>query len=114
MIIVAGSRNDVHFPHLVRTAADSVFSRLKANHPRARLVVIGPMWDNSEPEPRIVEANRELALAAKAAGADYIDALSANWLGDPALIAADHLHPNDGGAQALAFNIDAALSRLGI
>lgn len=114
VIIIAGSRNDVHRPDLVRPAADDVFRRLKADHPQARLVVIGPMWDSSEPEPGIVEANIELAAAAKAAGADYVDALSANWLGDPALIAPDHLHPNDAGALVLASNIDAALSRLGI
>lgn len=114
LIIVAGSRNDVHRPDLVRSAADDVFRRLKANHPKARLVVIGPIWDNTEPAATIVEANSELAAAAKAAGADYVDALSANWLGDPSLISADLLHPNDAGAHALASNIDAALSSLGI
>lgn len=114
LIIVAGSRNDVHRPDLVRSAADDVFRRLKANHPQARLVVIGPIWDSTEPAPRIIDANSELAAAAKDAGADYIDALSANWLGDPTLIAADHLHPNNAGAQALAVKIDAALSALGI
>lgn len=114
LIIVAGSRNDVHRPDLVRAAADDVFRRLHANHPKARLVVIGPIWDSTVPAPRIVEANSELAAAAEAAGADYIDALSANWLGDPTLIAADLVHPNDAGARVLASNIDAALSKLGI
>jgi lysophospholipase L1-like esterase len=114
LIILAGSRNDIHRPDLVRAEATDVFNRLRERFPNVRLVVIGPMWDNTEPAPSIRVANSELAAAAKDAGATFIDALPGNWLGDPSLLAGDHMHPNDAGAAALAANISAALSKLGI
>ncbi|WP_164874145.1 SGNH/GDSL hydrolase family protein [Rhodococcus spongiicola] len=112
IIIVAGSRNDQTIPGDVEPIASAMFSDLKAKAPNATIVVIGPMWDSSEPSYAVEVANEGTRLAAEAAGLPFVDALELSWLDSPELIQDDSVHPTDDGQHVLAERIDAVVPAL--
>lgn len=114
IVVVTGSRNDVYNPEAVKDAATDLYAKLKVAAPEARVVVIGPIWDSTEPSSGAVAANEATKEAATEAGLPFVDALSENWLGVPALIQGDGVHPNDAGQQKLAERIGQKLNELGL
>ena len=101
IIVIAGSRNDERWPETVRGKAGEVYAYLAQQLPAAKIVVVGPMWDNREPSTGAQAANDAVREAAKVAGLPYTDALAENWLSDPSWIQDDNVHPNEAGQQAL-------------
>lgn len=111
LIIFAGSRNDVlSTADEVRAAAREAFTTARKRFPDARVIAVGPIWDNSDPIPAVEEINRGVARAAEAAGVEFIDALAANWLRDPSVIHPDGIHATDDGQQDLADGIAASIA----
>jgi acyl-CoA thioesterase-1 len=113
IIMFAGSRNDILFAaEDVRVAAEQAFEAARDRFPEARLIAIGPIWDSSEPSALVREINDAVAAAAAAREVEFIDALAANWLQDPAVIHFDGIHATDEGQQDLADGVEAAIANL--
>ncbi len=107
VVVVAGSRNDENSPpSQVEAAATALFTELKTKAPKAVVLVIGPIWDSSPPTGGARAANDATRRATESAGFTFVDALSANWLSDPALLQADRVHPTDAGQNVLTDRIN--------
>lgn len=114
VIIVAGSRNDTFTPDKVAPAAAALFAELKKVAPKAKIVVIGPIWDSTAPMPGVYAANEALRGAAADAGLAFVDALAENWLSSPSLVQGDQVHPNDAGQKVIAQRVGQKLKELGL
>lgn len=113
IIIFAGSRNDILFAaEDIRVAAERAFKVARDRFPNARVIAVGPIWDNSEPTAIVRAINDAVAAAAAARDVEFIDALAGNWLGDPSVIHFDGIHATDEGQQELADGVEAAISNL--
>lgn len=113
LIIFAGSRNDVwSTADEVRGAAREAFTTARDRFPEARVIAVGPIWDNSDPLPAAEAINAGVARAADAAGVEFIDALAANWLSNPSVIHPDGIHATDEGQRDLADGIAASIEDL--
>ncbi|MGO1608510.1 SGNH/GDSL hydrolase family protein, partial [Agrococcus casei] len=111
VIIISGGRNDVgQDPALVRQEALELFTQLTEQLPETSVLVLSPWWDASEPPFEFSQIVESIRSAAEEANVSYID--TGLPLTDPALIAADGVHPNDDGYAAIAEAVTAALSRL--
>lgn len=115
-LIVVGSRNDLHStPGLVYRAATHLYSTASAHCPDIRIVVVGPLWQNSAPPAPLLALRDALQDAATSSHATFIDPLSPAWL-DTGLqeIGPDGVHPNDGGHQAIAQHLETDLEANGL
>jgi hypothetical protein len=82
--IVFGSRNDVAAsPTDVGAAATRTFQAVLAAAPATELLVIGPSWSSSGAPAELTAVSAAVQQAARAAGATYVDPLTAGWFADP-------------------------------
>jgi len=90
------------------------FARLKSALPTTRFIVVEPFWyEDTRPQSLGVISGWVQEAAAKI-GAEYISNAS-HWIEHhPEWMAADGLHPNDAGYAHMAFEMDAALKKLGL
>ena len=108
LIVFFGSRNDGGIPlDELAMAVGDTYAKAKAASPKARLLVLGPLWPEVENLPpgglAVRDTVRDQALAA---GATFVDPLAEGWLDDPALMGPDGVHPNDAGHAYLAEKIE--------
>ena len=98
----------------IRAAITADFTKLKAELPDARFIVVEPFW-YTDSRPGSVEAIIGwVKAAAEAIDADYIPGAS-HWIeGHPEWMAEDGLHPNDDGYAEMARRMDAELTTLGL
>ncbi|MCU1405570.1 MAG: hydrolase family protein [Glaciihabitans sp.] len=88
--------------------------RLKLALPTSRFIVVEPFWYTDERPESVETIIGWVRDAAADIGADYIPGAS-HWIeGHSEWMAADGLHPNDGGYAAMAVEMDAALKVLGL
>ncbi len=117
LIIIVGSRNDAGAAAArITAAASAMFARLHAALPGARLVVIGPLAGSAPPAPGLLTDRDAVQVAARAAGATFIDPIAQGWFAGTSarLLAADGVHPTDAGHRREAALIAADLLRAGI
>lgn len=100
IVVVSGGRNDYQSADIT-AAAVSLFEKVRAAAPDARLVVISPIWDSTPVPGGFVSVTDEVRRAADTAGAEYID-VGQPLGGHPDMIEPDGLHPNDLGHRAIA------------
>lgn len=105
MVVVQGGHNDSGSPEAqVQAAARDVLSRLHAALPKAKIIVIGPIWPSGDvPQiERILEG--DLKQIATAAGARFVDPIADGWFsgGYAKLIGSDGTHPTDAGHARIA------------
>ncbi len=113
LIIFAGSRNDIVFsPAKVKAAAEQAFTIGRERFPDARLIAVGPIWDNSAPIDAVRAVNAAVSDAADASDVEFIDAVSGDFLDDPRVIHADGIHATDAGQQVLSDAIEASIQNL--
>ncbi|MEJ2866541.1 SGNH/GDSL hydrolase family protein [Actinomycetospora sp. OC33-EN08] len=118
LVVVEGSRNDIGLPvEAVRAAASHLYGELRTRLPGARIVVVGPFWDEKTSQKAYAWRDA-LAGAARAAGADFVDPMAERCFagaydGGP-LIGPDRVHPTDAGHARYAERLRAALDRLGV
>jgi lysophospholipase L1-like esterase len=126
VVLVVAGRNDAGFaqPQAVERAARSDLQELRERLPRARIVVVGPIWQ-STPVPMNVIATRNAVYSAAAtiAGVSWIDPIAERWFtgsviaGTPnasGFINPDGVHPNDAGHRHIEMLLFDDLYRLGI
>ncbi|RZT87894.1 lysophospholipase L1-like esterase [Pseudonocardia sediminis] len=114
VVVVEGSRNDASTPpEKVRGATDAVLRVLRTELPRARVLVVGPIWSSAGPPAPVTACRDAIRAAAAAASVTFADPLAEGWFADPAgLIGADGVHPTDRGHEVMADRIRAHLDRL--
>lgn len=113
VVLVVGSENDYGAdPGDVRDRAAELFRELRNTAPRARVVVIGPIWSGGSVPDDMWDIDAAVETEALFAGLDYVDTLGRGWLDDPAIIQDDGDHPTDEGQYLLAADIDSALSEV--
>jgi lysophospholipase L1-like esterase len=107
LVVFFGSRNDqgADLEMLAEKARDT-FDLARCLAPTARFLVIGPPWPNADVPGEIQQIRDVLNVAARAAGAAFVDPLGDRWfVGRPDLIGADGVHPTDAGHEYLADKI---------
>ncbi|MEV4232012.1 SGNH/GDSL hydrolase family protein [Streptomyces bobili] len=112
VVVVEGSRNDAG-PTKTRAAAVDSLRRLRAGLPRARILVIGPIYSHPRPigSHPIDEA---VSAAAKKLSMPYLSAVRRGWFTGSAhqFIGSDGVHPTNAGHAYLAQRIRPEVSRL--
>lgn len=105
VVVVFGGVNDRPFTVAeIRAAASDTMYAVKAVHPAAKLVVVGPQWGATTPDPVLKSVEVQVSGAASEVGADYYaDPVGNRWLdGRFDLMDLDVFHPNAGGQLHLA------------
>lgn len=118
IVIVAMGLNDVFSYHQhaaeIRGAIQRDLTKLAAEMPRARLVVVEPFWWSRERPAALETIIGWVREAAESVAAGYVPGAS-RWIqGRPGQMAADGLHPNDAGHDLIYREMDAALTELGL
>ncbi|MEH3090306.1 MAG: GDSL-type esterase/lipase family protein, partial [Microbacterium arborescens] len=106
IVVISGGRNDIG-PDPVEADVDAFFDTIASTYPGSRIYVTDVLWHESEP----AAVDRLSAVVHRDA-----DRIGATWLdiGQPlaaggGLLAADGVHPNDAGHEAIAQAVIAAL-----
>lgn len=98
----------------IHSQIDEDLTRLHDDLPDARFIVVEPFWYTDERPESLGVISGWVEEAAGDIGADYIPGAS-HWIeGHPEWMASDGLHPNDDGYAAMAEQMDAALTDLGL
>jgi lysophospholipase L1-like esterase len=107
LVVFFGSRNDQGVaPGLLTERARDTFDLARRLAPTARFLVIGPLWPTADVPDSLLRVRDVLNVAARAAGAAFVDPIGAGWFVDrPDLISVDGVHPNDEGHAYLADKI---------
>ena len=93
---------------------DTDLHRLKDALPDARFLVVEPFWYTDDRPEALTVISGWVKDAAADIDADYIPDAS-HWIeGHPEWMAADGLQPNDEGYAAMAKQMDAGLTKLGL
>lgn len=115
VVVTAGRADDLSDPAAVGAAATRLYQELRTQLPRAKVVVIGPMWLGEDPEPRMLPVRDAIRGATTGAGLPFVDPIADRWFNgsDGGGIAPGGEIPNDEGHQRLAQLVDDALKRSG-
>jgi lysophospholipase L1-like esterase len=110
LVVVSGGRNDVTDNlGFAASRARRLFEQLRKRLPGAIVVVVSPFWGDSPATAPLKQVARVVRLAAKGAGASYLD------VPDPILghakFMADAGHPNNRGYAAIAAALEKRLPK---
>ncbi|GAA0394332.1 hypothetical protein Acor_66200 [Acrocarpospora corrugata] len=99
LVVLAGGHNDRKQASKVRAAAIRLVHRVKARWPKARVVLVGPIWLKKPPKAA-VKVRNAVAKAAWLTGVPFADPLTQKWTkGD---LLPDGTHPTLTGHRRLA------------
>ncbi|MEV0581436.1 SGNH/GDSL hydrolase family protein [Nonomuraea sp. NPDC050310] len=115
VLIISGGHNDRRWStQHVRRAASSLLWLARAQWPRTRIVVIGPIWLDTPP-PGASRVRDALAEVAGREGVTFLDAMAQRWItGDPAAVMLpDGVHPTRGGHARIAAWLVDSLAKAG-
>ena len=110
IVVVSGGRNERH-RWTDPEWANGVFGfyrQLRAAVPDADIYATSPMWDDDPAPGEMVFARAIVRVAVEDIGGVYVD-LGEPLTGRPELVAADGVHPNADGHQAIAVAFTAAV-----
>jgi lysophospholipase L1-like esterase len=105
VVVVFGSCNDRgQTEYDVRAGAGDTFYAVRAAHPGAALIVVGPQWHAGVVDPALRPVQIQVEGVAGEVGVDYYaDPVGNRWLaGRYDLIGPDEFHPNAAGQVHLA------------
>jgi capsular exopolysaccharide synthesis family protein len=109
MVVVSGGQNDGDAD--VSAAAKMLFTQLRTSLPKARIVVVAPLWRATAYPESMVALRASVKAAATAAGVAYVDV--GNPLENhPDLISSDGVHPTKQGYALLSKTIADAIEKL--
>ncbi len=101
LVLLSGGHNDRgRSATKVRDAATQLIHRVRQRWPRAKLVVVGPIWLRHPPKA-VYRTRDAIARAAWLAGVPFLDPLTEKWAGDRLLLP-DGTHPTEAGHRKLA------------
>jgi len=110
IVVVSGGRNDVDVSAAqLRADVRATFAGIRLGLPKARIIVVSPIWDDGAAPVRMTALASIVQAEAKLAGATYLD------IGEPlskhnSMVTYDGVHPNDIGHAAIAAAVEKALS----
>lgn len=99
LLIFFGSRNDSKWTkgQFARATCDTLREARMAA-PEAKLLVVGPAWQNGDPPAYLLQVRDMLSDRTAALGGTFVDPIADRWFVDrPDLIGADGVHPTDAG-----------------
>jgi lysophospholipase L1-like esterase len=105
VVVVQGGHNDANSPQdQVQAAAQSVLASLQAGLPKAKIIVIGPIWPSGDVPQSELSLDGALKQMAVDMGARFIDPIADGWFIGPytKLIGSDGTHPTDAGHARIA------------
>jgi lysophospholipase L1-like esterase len=105
VVVVEGGHNDGTYPEAqVQAAARDVLSRLHAGLPKAKIIVIGPIWPSGDVPQIERNLDGDLRQLAASVGARFVDPIADGWFSEPytKLIGSDGTHPTDAGHARIA------------
>lgn len=102
MVLVLGGRNELGQENTVvwQNGVTNFYSALRQGLPNATIYGLSPLWDDDPTPSGILTMRFVVQAAVAAANATYMD-LGDPFLGQPNLITADGIHPNDAGMDVL-------------
>lgn len=110
VIVVAGGQNDYGQPTAkILRGIDSTFQQLRKHNPQARIIAVSPTAPNGGTPSQLVRMRDEIQQQAKRVDAEFVDATTPPWFGDPGLLAQDGVHPNNRGHALYARKLVAEL-----
>ncbi|WP_375474662.1 SGNH/GDSL hydrolase family protein [uncultured Jatrophihabitans sp.] len=114
VVIVEGSVSDQQYPESeIQGRAVSVFTRLKANLPKATVIAVGPAY-SGRPPAGVRTAEQAVKAAARGRIALFVDPIAGRWFdgANAKFMGADHESPNNEGHSLFAAKLLAALQTL--
>lgn len=114
IVIVEGGGNDVSYPQdSEQASATRLLRSLRQRLPKAKIVLVGPVWTKQEVDPGLPDIRSALKLSAGTVGVMWVD--PTGWFsGRAELMGSSGAHLTDQGHAFLAGKIDAGLLGLGI
>ena len=97
-MVVAGGRNDGG--RNIAQPAHSLFTKLWAELPKARIIVVQPMWDSSPYPDFLVGYEKLLKKEVGAVDGEYVK-IESPLAGHPELVRGDGVHPTGEGQRVL-------------
>jgi lysophospholipase L1-like esterase len=99
LVVLFGSRNDETVPaDQLTPAVQQTLDKAKQLAPKAKFLVIGPIWPTAAPSRGILQVRDIVRDQASAIGATFVDPIGEHWFwGRPDLIGSDGKHPTDEG-----------------
>lgn len=113
VVVFFGSRNDgENTTSRVPAAAAAALQKAREAAPKAKLIVIGPPWVNSNPPSWLQQNSDSIHEAADGVHATWVDPIAADWFPTGTnLIGKDGVHPTDAGDQHLAELIEPVVKK---
>ncbi|GAA1015759.1 hypothetical protein Aple_010070 [Acrocarpospora pleiomorpha] len=111
LVVLAGGHNDHKAAKEVQRAAVTLIGRVKQRWPRAKVVLVGPIWVKSPPKAAY-KVRDAVAKAAWLTGVPFADPLPQKWRKGDAL--PDGTHPTLAGHDRLARWLVATLRSRGV
>jgi len=99
IIVVSGGRNDGAAS--VSNPAATLYLALHDKAPKARIIVVSPLWDDDPAPADLAGTKQGVRVAASRAGVEYLD-IGQPLSGRADLVSADGTNPNAQGYQAIA------------
>ena len=99
IVMIFGGSNDIAAPpESVSASVSKTLSDVRAQAPKAKLIVVGPVWPKPDPSPEILKIRDIVRAEAEKANATFVDPIADRWfMADPQLIGKDGVHPTDTG-----------------
>jgi lysophospholipase L1-like esterase len=108
VVVVVGGRNDGGKD--IAQPAHSLFKKLRAGLPEARIIAVQPMWDSSPYPALLVGYGKIIKKEVKAVDGEYVK-IGSPLAGHPELIRGDGVHPTGEGQRVLGRAVNEALGR---
>jgi lysophospholipase L1-like esterase len=99
LVMIFGGSNDITAPpESVTASVRETLSDVRARTPKAKLIVVGPVWPGPDAVPDILMIRDIVRAEAKKTNATFVDPIADGWfMADSQLIGKDGVHPTDLG-----------------
>jgi lysophospholipase L1-like esterase len=114
LVVLFGSRNDETVAaEQLTPAVQQTLDKAKQLAPKAKFLVIGPIWPTAVPSKGILQVRDTVRAQAGAIGATFVDPIAEQWFWNrPDLIGSDGKHPTDEGHVYMADKVAPVMARL--
>jgi acyl-CoA thioesterase-1 len=109
VIVISGSSNDLGTDAAtIATATSATIAKIHAALPGTKIITVSAVWGDTTLPPQLNSITADVAVAAAAAGASYLD-IGQPLSGRPALMQSDDVHPTAKGQRILAAAVGRAM-----
>jgi acyl-CoA thioesterase-1 len=109
VIVISGSSNDLGTDAAtIASATSATIAKIHAALPGTKIITVSAVWGDTTLPPQLNSITADVAVAAAAAGASYLD-IGQPLSGRPALMQSDDVHPTAKGQRILAAAVGRAM-----